>query len=190
MRQATTSLIEALDRCPQPTRVEALAVRHVRALAARTNPWTRDEPLHVTASALVLHPPTRRVLLRRHARLERWMQVGGHGDEGEADPLAVALREAAEETGLSELRPWPQDDGVYPVQITIVGVPANSAEPAHEHADIRYLFATDAPERAMAESPDAPIRWTDIDDALDVIDEENLREFLRRAMHKLDETGC
>jgi 8-oxo-dGTP pyrophosphatase MutT (NUDIX family) len=38
-----------------------------------------------------------------------WLQVGGHGDPGEGDPLAIALREAAEETGLSDLVPWPDD---------------------------------------------------------------------------------
>ena len=187
MRQATTSLIEALDRCPQPTRVEALAVRRVRALAARTDPWTRDDPLHVTASALVVHPATRRVLLRWHERLGRWMQVGGHADPGETEPLAIALREAQEETGLPDLRAWPSAD---PVHLVIVGVPPNAVEPAHEHADIRYVLATDSPERATPESDNAPIRWTDVDDALDFIDEENLREFLRRAKRAWTEIRC
>ena len=36
-----------------------------------------------------------------------WLQVGGHADPGESDPLRIALREAREETGLTDLVPWP-----------------------------------------------------------------------------------
>ena len=46
-----------------------------------------------------------RLLLRWHERFNRYQQVGGHGDAGEDDPLGVALREAREETGLTDLRP-------------------------------------------------------------------------------------
>ena len=65
--------------------------------------------MHFTASALVVHPDSGRVLLRWHQRMRMWLQVGGHGDPGEGDPLAIALREAREETGLPDLRPWPDD---------------------------------------------------------------------------------
>jgi 8-oxo-dGTP pyrophosphatase MutT (NUDIX family) len=37
------------------------------------------------------------------------LQVGGYGDPGENEPLEIALREAAEETGLSDLVPWPDE---------------------------------------------------------------------------------
>src|SRR5580692_3455984 len=36
-----------------------------------------------------------------HVKHDLWLQVGGHADPGEADPLEIALREAAEETGLT-----------------------------------------------------------------------------------------
>ncbi len=71
------------------------------------DPWLRTLPLHVTASALIVHPESGRVLLRWHRRQQAWLQVGGHGDPGESDPLAIALREAEEETGLTDLAPWP-----------------------------------------------------------------------------------
>ena len=59
--------------------------RMTRLAAAARHPWSRSLPLHFTASALVLHPESRRVLLRWHVRQGRWLQVGGHGDPGRAD---------------------------------------------------------------------------------------------------------
>src|SRR5215469_10879597 len=93
--------------------------------AAAAEPWSRAQPLHFTASALVVHPPTRQVLLRWHVRLGRWLQVGGHADPGESDPLAVALREASEETGLTDLVPWPDERLRHAV---ICSVPASADE--------------------------------------------------------------
>src|SRR6266581_7712405 len=105
---------------------EAADVARVRALAeTAADPWLRSIPLHVTASALVVHPDSGRVLLRWHQRQQAWLQVGGHADPGESDPLAVALREAAEETGLSDLLPWP-DAQVR--QVAIVPVPAGRGQ--------------------------------------------------------------
>jgi 8-oxo-dGTP pyrophosphatase MutT (NUDIX family) len=124
----------------------------------------------------VVHPPTRRLLLRWHPRMQMWMQVGGHFDPGEHDPLAVALREACEETGLTDLRAQADE----PVQIVIVPVPANDLEPAHEHADFRYVLTTEDPDAIVAESEDAQLQWLTIDDAIAQTTEANLRELLRR----------
>jgi 8-oxo-dGTP pyrophosphatase MutT (NUDIX family) len=161
-----------------PTAAEAGDVRRVRRLVAAGSPWDRRTPLHVTASALVVHPPSGRVLLRWHERQQAWMQVGGHGDPGERDPLVVALREGREETGLTDLEPWP-DAALR--HIVIVPVPANDRERAHEHADLRFVLATQQPDAARPERPTATLRWLSIGDALDLTSEENVRETIRRA---------
>jgi 8-oxo-dGTP pyrophosphatase MutT (NUDIX family) len=159
---------------------EAADVDRVRRLVDDGDPWSRERPLHVTASALVVDPGGRRVLLRWHARMQRWMQVGGHADPGETDPWLIARREAGEETGLDDLAPLAPELERMPVQIVIVPVPAGRGEPAHEHADIRYVLATTEPERSQAEAPDATVRWVDFDEARAEITEPNLREFLAR----------
>jgi 8-oxo-dGTP pyrophosphatase MutT (NUDIX family) len=137
----------------------------------------------VTASALIVHPPTGRVLLRWHARQRAWIQVGGNADPGETDPLAVALREGAEETGLRDLTPWP---GPGLVQVAVVPVPAAPHEPAHEHADLRFLLATGTPEAAVPEKPDAPLRWLPVEEAHALTTEPNVRELLSRTARFLD----
>ena len=136
----------------------------------------------MTALAVIVHPDSARVLLRWHQRQQAWLQVGGHGDPGESDPLAVALREAREETGLTDLAPWP-DAELW--QVAIVSVPANSKEPAHEHADVRFIFATGEPDAARPESPGAPLRWVPMRDAVDATSEANLRDMLSRVQRLL-----
>ena len=176
-------VLDLLDRYRPQGDAEEADVKRVRELAATADdPWLRSLPLHITASALIVHPGSGRVLLRWHQRQQAWLQVGGHGDPGETDPLAIALREAREESGLTDLEPWP--DAEFS-QVAIVSVPANSQEPAHEHADVRFVLATRAPETARAESPDAPLRWLPVREAAKVTSEANFRDLLSRAGHLL-----
>lgn len=165
-------------RVYEPTVSEAGDVRRVRRLLAAGSPWDRRTPLHVTASALVVHPPSRRVLLRWHERQQAWLQIGGHGDPGERDPLAVVLREGREETGLTDLEPWPDATLRH---IVVVPVPANDREAAHEHADLRFVLATQHPDAVRPERPTATLRWLSIGEALRLTSEENVRETIRRA---------
>jgi 8-oxo-dGTP pyrophosphatase MutT (NUDIX family) len=167
-----------LLRAYQPTPAEVADVDRVRRLMAADSPFDRGAPLHVTGSALIVHPPSGRVLLRWHERQQAWMQVGGHADPGEVDPLAVALREGREETGLPDLEPWP--DGTLR-HVVVVPVPANDREPAHEHADLRFVLATHRPDAARPENPTAALRWLTIEDALELTSEENVRETIGRA---------
>ena len=135
---------------------------------------------------MIVHPPSGAVLLRWHRRQQAWLQVGGHGDPGESDALAIALREAREETGLADLVAWPDTRLRHAV---VVPVPAAAAEPAHEHADLRFVLATSAPDQARAETPDAPLRWLSAGEAHEVTSEANLRETLARVQRLLAPGG-
>ncbi len=154
------------------------AARMRRLAEAEADPWDRSLPVHFTASALVVHPETARVLLRWHQRQRMWLQVGGHGDPGEADPLVIALREAREETGLTDLAPWP-DAAIR--HVAICSVPAGKGEPAHEHADLRYFLVTRNPDAARPESPGAALRWLTVDEARALVGDNNVRHTLDRA---------
>ncbi len=181
----------AVDRYVAASSAEGAGIDRLKAAIAAGNPWGRDRPLHVTASAFVVVPTESLVLLRWHRRANGWLHVGGHGDPGECDPWVVAVREAREETGLTDLAPLTPEPGRHPVQVVVVPVSAARDEPAHEHADIRYVLATRRPHLATAESADAPLRWTPVGDAVAEVEEENLREGLVRVARLLGRgIGC
>src|SRR5262245_26097513 len=60
-------------------------------------------PGHLTGSAWIVSPDRSQTLLTHHRKLGKWLQLGGHAD-GDGDLLAVALREAREESGLEQMR--------------------------------------------------------------------------------------
>ena len=178
MEPDAQTLTSLLDQYQPGDDAEAADVQRLRVLVEDGgNPWRRDLPLHVTASALIVHPPTARVLLRWHQRQQAWLQVGGHGDPGETDPVGIARREGYEETGLADLEPWP-DARIQ--QVAVVDVPPGKGEPAHQHADIRFFMATWTPDEARPESPNAPVRWVTLAEARELTSQPNLRQTLAR----------
>lgn len=54
---------------------------------------------HICASAIIIHPITKKILLVHHKKLNKWVQPGGHIEDHES-PEDAALREVLEETSL------------------------------------------------------------------------------------------
>jgi 8-oxo-dGTP pyrophosphatase MutT (NUDIX family) len=130
---------------------------------------------HLTGSALVVDATGERTLLLHHAKLDRWLQPGGHAD-GDGNLAAVALKEATEETGIPDLRV------VLPaLDIDVHTIPARPGEPEHLHLDVRFLVL--APEGAAVhhneESHDA--RWASADDPA-IVGSEELSRAVNRAI--------
>ena len=133
-------------------------------------------PGHVTGSAFVVCPRTGLVLLHHHRRLDAWLQLGGH-DEGERDPRATALREAAEESGLGDLALLSDEI----LDLDVHPIPAGKGEPPHLHHDVRYALATRTPaaiHRDAAESLD--LRWFTLAEAADKMNEPGGRRAMAR----------
>ncbi len=128
--------------------------------------WPGCETGHVTGSALIVSVRTRRVLLHRHKKLNRWFQFGGHPDF-ETDMLRVARREAVEESGITGLKLLtPYERARTPVDVDLQHIPEGKGRPSHLHLDYRYVF--DAP--ILAPVVDLPAEsgefWTlDFDEA-------------------------
>jgi 8-oxo-dGTP pyrophosphatase MutT (NUDIX family) len=179
------ALASEMDRFVPRGDEEVRDVVRVRDLAGAPDPWSRSSLIHATGTAVVIHPESRRVLLRWHDRLGAWLLVGGHADPGEAHPAAIARREALEETGLEDLEPWPRPEEPTLVQVTVVPVPAGRGEPAHEHADLRYVLATARPELARAESEATPLRWLSFPDAVATVGDDNVWVSLTRVERML-----
>jgi 8-oxo-dGTP pyrophosphatase MutT (NUDIX family) len=176
--QAAADLLASYQSANQAEMADVARIRELIVTAA--DPWSRSLPLHLTASAVIVHPETEGVLLRWHRRMRAWLQIGGHGDPGETAPLDIVLREGQEETGLDDLQLWPNAELLH---VVVVPVPASGSEPAHEHADLRFVLATGTPDAARPEKPTAPIRWLSIPQACELITEDNLHETLSRVEH-------
>ncbi len=112
---------------------------------------------HVTASALVLDHTGSRVLLTLHPRLGRWVQLGGHCDEGDADVVAAALREATEESGVPGLRIAPELAAVHVHPVTCsLGVPTR-------HLDLQFVAHAPVGARIAISDESEDLRWWPVD---------------------------
>lgn len=60
---------------------------------------------HITSSGLVINESFDKILMVHHNIYNTWTWTGGHSD-GDQDLLAVALKEAVEETGVRTIRPF------------------------------------------------------------------------------------
>lgn len=119
-------------------------------------------PGHITGSALVADPSTGRYLLHYHKSLSRWLQFGGHSED-ETNPADIAMREAAEESGLTDLAHFPPGLPVRPVDIDVHAIPARKGQPDHLHLDFRYLLTTSLPESlSAAEGESDTFRWLNL----------------------------
>jgi 8-oxo-dGTP pyrophosphatase MutT (NUDIX family) len=155
-------LLELLDRYEAVHRDEHARVERVRRFV-RGHPDCFERSCleaHVTGSAWVLSPDRRSVLLTHHAKLGRWLQLGGHAD-GETDPLAVALREAREESGLRDFAPRDGGAPPLPLDIDVHEIPARPGEPAHLHLDIRYLLVAAPGQQAVRSEESRDLRWVE-----------------------------
>jgi 8-oxo-dGTP pyrophosphatase MutT (NUDIX family) len=118
-----------------PTEAESIAAT-MAFLEGQPRFWQRDNYVgHLTASAWVVNLAKSHVLLTHHRKFNRWLQLGGHVDEGDESLLAAALREAREESGIQAIEPLQThifDIGHHPI--------TTAKEPPHVHYDIRYLL--------------------------------------------------
>ena len=129
---------------------------------------------HVTGSAVVLDAQGTSMLMTHHAKLGRWLQLGGHSD-GESDPLAVACREAAEESGLSVV---PVREDV--LDLDVHAIPARGADPAHFHYDVRFLLRAERLGPLAATDESLALKWVLLDDIETVTQEESILRMVRK----------
>ena len=130
-----------------------------------------NEAAHLTASAWVISPDRKHVLMAYHNLYNSWAWLGGHAD-GDSDLLAVALREAREETGIQAVRPVSRE--IYSLEILPVNahVKRGSRVSAHLHLNATFLLEADDAQPLRAK-PDEnrSVAWLPLEEAADNRDE-------------------
>jgi 8-oxo-dGTP pyrophosphatase MutT (NUDIX family) len=152
------------------------------ALCDAAEPFSRTAftPGHFTASAFVLSPDRRRLLVVFHRKLGRWLQPGGHIEPTDVSIVDAARREVEEETGVRGT--IAVSDGVF--DIDVHEIPARRDEAAHEHFDLRVLLV--APEVAVVANDEVEaVRWADLTE----IPALGTDESVLRAVRKLEARG-
>ena len=153
-------------------------------LRAGWNLWTRENLVaHLTASAWVVSPDRRKVLMAYHNLYNSWSWLGGHAD-GERDLLAVALREVREESGLAVVQPVRRD--LFSLEaLTVEGHEKRGAYvPSHLHLNVTYLLEADdsQPLRVKPDENQA-VAWFEKEEAVAASSEPWFRERIYRKLN-------
>ncbi len=128
--------------------------------------FERSSIAHMACSIWVVDPTLEQTLLVYHNIYDSWSWIGGHAD-GERDLAAVALRELAEETGVTHAALV--DCGIYSLDVLTVDghVKRGSYVSSHLHLNVTYLALAD-PAQALRVKPDenSGVRWVPIDEVI------------------------
>lgn len=151
----------------------------------------KNQVAHFTASSWLTNREHDKVLMIYHNIYHSWAWTGGHAD-GDTDLLAVARREAMEETGVTEIKTVTED--IFSIEILTVDghVKRGSYVPSHLHLNVTYLLEADE-EEVLRVKPDenSGVKWFSLEDALKASTEpwmvervytkenEKLREYFR-----------
>lgn len=147
-----------LNRWPAPdARQAALRSEFIRhAMGHDDSVFRTCAAGHLTASAIVLDSSRRRVLMTRHPRLGRWIQMGGHIEPDDATVEAAAWREATEESGIEGLVLDP-----VPVDLDIHAFDCPKGTP-NRHLDVRFVAHAPAGAVAVCSDESLAVDWFDV----------------------------
>ncbi len=138
-------------------------------------------PGHLTGSAWIVSPDRTRTLLTHHRKLDKWLQLGGHAD-GDPDLLAVALREAREESGLTRLRPV----SPAPFDVDRHWIPERKTEPAHWHHDLRFMIEADPAEPLVVSNESKDLAWVEVARVTALNHEESMARMVRKTARRAE----
>lgn len=171
----------------KPYNEQEAADKEVMLQLLKTQPdiFLRENKIaHMTASSLLLNREHDKVLMIYHNIYHSWAWTGGHAD-GDKDLLAVARREAAEETGVTDIQPV--EENIFSVEIlTVDGHEKRGAYvPSHLHLNVTYLLEADEAE-VLKVKPDenSGVKWFSLEGAIKACSEPWMIE---RIYKKLNE---
>ena len=138
---------------------------------------TRDNPVaHLTASAWVVSPDRKQVIMVYHNLYKSWSWMGGHAD-GDWDLLHVAKKEVMEECGLPELTVVSPE--IFSLEVLCVAGHEKKGQylSSHLHLNVTYLFEAD-PALPLKIKPDenSGVGWVAVADIPEKTNEAWFRE--------------
>lgn len=175
-RTAVLNLLQAHARLALEAHEAAMTAETILFVQAHADCLLRAcAPGHLTGSAWIVSPERTRALLTHHLKLDKWLQLGGHAD-GDGDLLAVALREAREESGLAQVR------AVSPAIFDLDRhwIPARKTDPGHYHYDLRFMIEADPAEPIVISSESKDLAWVELARVTSLNPEESMARMVRK----------
>jgi 8-oxo-dGTP pyrophosphatase MutT (NUDIX family) len=172
-------LLQALSAYSTEDGTEQQFIARFKALLQHPDAFQRSHlPGHITGSAWISDEQNNNVLLTHHAKLNKWLQPGGHAD-GDEHVIRVASREAEEETGIKEFSFV--TGGIFDLDIHVI--PARGDMPEHLHYDIRYWLRASSQLPLMVTEESHALRWVPLSE-LGVLCQGN--ESIMRMVRNMD----
>ncbi len=150
---------------PPTERDAVLRERFLVHLDAHPGAMTRAcLPDHLTAGTLVLSPTADAVLLNHHRKAGVWLAFGGHSEPDDATVAGVALREAHEESGLTDL-----DFDPVPLNLDEHAVEFCSPGTTVHHLDVRFVATAARDDAHHVSQESLAVRWWAVDALPDLL---------------------
>lgn len=151
-------LVRLLSHWPVAEGRQALLLERYLAFAERGDASLRKAggPVHFTSSLLPFSHDLTRVLLVFHGKARRWIQPGGHIEEGDPSILEAARREGREETGIAI------DGPLVPAELDLHAL--GDRFTCHEHLDIRFVTRVDGDAVPLVSAESEEVAWFPVDD--------------------------
>lgn len=159
-------------------------------LDAKPDIYTRENMVaHMTASSWLVNKTHDKVLMIYHNIYNSWSWTGGHAD-GDTDLLAVAKREAEEETGVTDIKAVTED--IFSIEIlTVDGHEKRGVYvPSHLHLNVTYLLEADE-EEVLQVKPDenSGVKWFSLEGAFEACTEPWMIERIYKKLNEKMQKG-
>ena len=144
-----------------------------------------NEICHFTASNWIVNKDRTKVLMVYHNIYKSWAWTGGHAD-GDSDLIHVALKEANEETGLTNLKVI--SDGIFSLQILTVDshIKRGKFVASHLHLDCCFLVEADQNEKLrIKDDENSGVKWVSINKAVELTNEVKMKPIYAKLNEKV-----
>ncbi|MFQ3232024.1 MAG: 8-oxo-dGTP pyrophosphatase MutT (NUDIX family) [Reinekea sp.] len=171
--------LQLLDQYTPSDALEAEAHAFIRNFVTQQpRYWARDTlEGHLTASAWITNKDQSKAVLLHHKKLDIWVQPGGHVDDEDKTLAQASMREAMEETGLTDLAF--HQYGIF--DLDVHAIPERKNEPKHWHLDVRFwLVANNETLNINEESND--LKWLSREEIEVLTQEESVLRMVRKTL--------
>lgn len=146
-------------------------------LQTAKNPFLRENEIaHMTASSWIVNPGRTKVLMVYHNIYDSWSWTGGHAD-GDTDLLAAALREASEETGITDLKVLTPE--IFSVETLMVAGHQKKGKyvSSHLHMNVTYLLEASEEEKLTVKPEEnSGVKWIPVEELEQYVSEPWMME--------------